>query len=139
MAHQHAEGRFYLDHVTLEHWQDWCRALFDGDNKRATVKLKQSCARAAIKDFLIDNGKTYDPSQWASVVVGKTSRTELEERRDANSPLTLERWQELYDAHLSHNLLDEADIWALGLLTGARINEIIHMHASQLDLTPNRS
>lgn len=137
MAHQHAEGRYYLDHVTIEHWQDWCRALFDGDNKRATVKLKQSCARAAIKDFLIDNGKTYDPARWTSVVVGKTSRTELEERRDANSPLTLSRWQELYDAHLSHNLLDEADIWALGLLTGARINEIIHMHASQLDLTLN--
>jgi len=137
MAHQHSEGRYYLEHVTLDHWQAWCRSL-NGDNIRhSTIRMKQSCARAVIKDYLIDNGKTYDPSQWASIVIGKTSRTELEERRDANSPLTLERWQEIYDAQVALNLFDEADIWALGLLTGARIGEIIHLHASQLDLTRN--
>ena len=135
MGHVHSEALYYLEHVTPDHWQSWCRALHEEPLTHSTMAIKMSCARSVIKDFLISSGRTFDASAWASIKVGKTPQSELKSRREANSPLTLERWQHIHDHMLDANRHDEADIWSLGLLTGARIDEIIHVHASHLDLT----
>ena len=134
MHHQHAEGRYYLEHVTPEHWQEWCRSLTTSGLTNVTIRLKQTNVRSVVRDFLTAQGRTFPAHEWASIQLPKAPRSHQAARRDANAPLTLPRWQELYDAQLAHDYTDEADIWALGLLTGARIAEIMHLDASQLDL-----
>jgi len=134
MHHLHAEGIYYLEHCTPDHWQAWCRSLYSENLSRATITQRQSSARKVIGDYLIQHGRTFNIHEWTSVKLGHTPRPELEARRDANSPLTLERWQEIYDGMVRHKCPDEADIWALGLLTGARINEIVAINQDQIDL-----
>ena len=137
MHHQHAEGRYFLEHVTPDHWQSWCRSLTTSGLTNVTIRLKQTNVRSVIRDYLTAQGRTFQPHQWASIALPKAPRSHQTARRDANSPLTLPRWQEIYDAHLAHNREDEADIWALGLLTGARVGEILHIDSSQIDLSLN--
>ena len=132
MRHLNEEGIYYLEHTTPDHWQAWCRSLYSEKLSHTTIAQRQASARTVIRDYLLDHGRTFHMHHWSSVKLGATPRAEQVARRDANSPLTLERWQELYDGQLAHGHETEADIWALGLLTGARINEIIHMHTSQL-------
>jgi len=137
MHHLHAEGIYYLEHTTPDNWQAWCRSLFSDNLSHSTISQRQASARAVIRDYLLDHGRTFHMHHWSSVKLGVTPRAEQVARRDANSPLTLERWQEIYDGQIERGYETEADMWALGLLTGARINEIIHMHTSQLDLSRN--
>ena len=137
MAHQHAEGRHYLEHVTPEHWQQWARSLFDGKIKHSYAGIKQSRVRSVIRDFLIDHARPYTATDWSTIKVGRPTRDELVGRREANSPVTLERWQEVYDKLIDINELGAADMWALGLLTGARIRELANMAPDQINFDAN--
>ena len=133
MHHLHAEGIYYLEHTTPDHWQAWCRSLYSDGLSHSTIAQRQSSARKVISDYLVQHGRTFNAHEWTSVKLGHTPRAELEARRDANGPLTIQRWQEIYDNMLRHKFPDEADVWALGLLTGARIQEIVAITQDQID------
>ena len=134
MHHLHAEGIYYLEHCTPDHWQAWCRSLYSSGLSAVSIAQRQTSARTVIRDYLLDHGRTFHMHHWSSIKLGITPRAEKVARRDANSPLTLERWQELYDGQLARGHETEADFWALGLLTGARIHEIIAITQDQIDL-----
>ena len=131
--HLHAEGIYYLEHTTPDNWQAWCRSLYSDGLSHSTITQRQSSARKVISDYLVQHGRTFNAHEWTSVKLGHTPRAELEARRDANGPLTIQRWQEIYDNMLRHKFPDEADVWALGLLTGARIQEIVAITQDQID------
>lgn len=133
MHHLHAEGIYYLEHTTPDNWQAWCRSLYSDGLSHSTITQRQSSARKVISDYLVQHGHTFNAHEWTSVKLGHTPRAELEARRDANGPLTIQRWQEIYDNMLRHKFPDEADVWALGLLTGARIQEIVAITQDQID------
>ena len=133
MHHLHAEGIYYLEHTTPDNWQAWCRSLYSDGLSHSTITQRQSSARKVISDYLVQHGRTFNAHEWTSVKLGHTPRAELEARRDANGPLTIQRWQEIYDNMLRHKFPDEADVWALGLLTGARIQEIVAITQDQID------
>ena len=116
MHHLHAEGIYYLEHTTPDNWQAWCRSLYSDGLSHSTITQRQSSARKVISDYLVQHGRTFNAHEWTSVKLGHTPRAELEARRDANGPLTIQRWQEIYDNMLRHKFPDEADVWALGLL-----------------------
>ena len=135
LTHQQSEGRFYLEHVTPTHWQSWARSLTASGLTNVTIRLKQTNTRSVIRDYFVANERPFSATNWASITLPKAPRTEQVARRDANSPITIDRWQQIYDDQVVHGYTGEADIWSLGLLTGARIHEIIAMTSDQLDLT----
>ena len=120
-----------VEQLTLDIWQRWCFHREDLKPQRsvATLRNEVMLIRSAILKLMSENRRPFDRQILASPRWRQATREERRNREQANSPYTLSRWQELYDGLPRNTALQRAcvDIFALGLLTGARVSEISNM------------
>lgn len=126
----------HVEYLTLSHWQRWCYSREDLQPQRtvATVRNETTLIRSAILKLMASRRLPFDRNLLTHPKWRETTKTEIRNRQQANSPYTLERWQELYDAMPRRTAFQRScrAAFALGLLTGARISEIANMTTAQI-------
>ena len=117
-----------IEQLTYEVWQRWCYHREDLVPKRSVYTLRNeiTLVRTAILKTMAARRLPFDQQMLAPPKWRPPTREERRARQQANSPYTLERWQQLYDGMDRNTPIQRActAIFALGLFTGARISEI---------------
>lgn len=125
-----------IEQLTYEAWQRWCYHREDLVPKRSVYTLRNevTLVRTAILKTMAARRLPFDQQILATPKWRPPTRDERRARQQANSPYTLARWQQLYDAMDRNTPIQRAScaIFALGLFTGARISEISNMQADHV-------
>jgi len=125
-----------IQQLTFDAWQRWCFHREDLVPKRsvATLRNEVTLVRTAILKTMAAQRLPFDQKILATPKWRPATRDERRARDQANSPYTLERWQQLYDRMDRNTPIQRActAIFALGLFTGARISELSNMHVDHI-------
>ena len=128
-------GCHNVEDLTMEDWQRWCYRREDLKPRAvSTVRQEAITTRAAILKLMASHRKPFDKSILTNPRWRPMTKLEKRARDKANSPYSLDRWQQLYDnmPNRLHSQKQAKKIFALGLLTGARISEIVHTHQDHI-------
>ncbi|MGB1594675.1 MAG: DUF6538 domain-containing protein [Promethearchaeia archaeon] len=128
-------GCHNVEDITMDDWQRWCYRREDIKQRSvATVRQEAITTRAAILKLMAAQRKPFDRAILTNPRWRPMTKLEKRIRDKANSPYSLDRWQQLYDNMPSrlHTQKVAKKIFALGLFTGARISEIVHTHQSHI-------
>lgn len=124
-----------VEDLTLDDWQRWCYRREDVRRRAvSTVRAEVITTRAAILKLMASHRKPFDRTILTNPRWRPMTKIEKRIRDKANSPYSLDRWQELYDSmptRLQSQRISKK-IFALGLFTGARISEICHARVDHI-------